>query len=69
MTTLTPEQRKLVEKAGTQPVRLEDPETRQAYVLLRADVYDRLREAIDVEDIDPSFFEIDDFEPAGEDTR
>jgi len=46
-TGLTPEQRRLVEQAGDQPVRIEDPEMHQAYVLIRADVYDRDRELIE----------------------
>jgi hypothetical protein len=46
VTGLTPEQRRLVEQAGEQPVRIEDPEMHQAYVLMRADVYDRLRDGV-----------------------
>ena len=42
-TGLTPEQRQLIEQAGTQPVRIEDPETQQSYVLIRADLYERVR--------------------------
>lgn len=43
MTGLTPEQRQLIEQAGDQPVRIEDPETRQAYVIVRAELYERVR--------------------------
>ena len=43
MTTLTPEQRQEIQRAGEEPVRLADPETRTEYVLLKADVYDRIR--------------------------
>jgi hypothetical protein len=49
MTELTPEQRQLVEHAGDQPVRIEDPETHQAYVLIRADVYELVRGVIEPE--------------------
>jgi len=35
MTALTPELRHEIEKAGGNPVRLEDPETNTAYVLLK----------------------------------
>ncbi len=42
MTPLTKEIRQAIEQAGDQPIRLEDPETRQTYVLLRADLYDRV---------------------------
>jgi hypothetical protein len=47
MTVLTPEQRQLVEQAGGHPVRIEDPETHQAYVLIRADVYEQVRNVIE----------------------
>ena len=43
MTTLTPEQRQEPERAGKEPVRLADPETQIEYVILKADVYDRIR--------------------------
>jgi hypothetical protein len=46
--TITPELRQAVDAAGDEPVRLEDPETHRAYVLLKAEVYDRIRE--DLED-------------------
>ena len=42
MDTLTPELKQAVEQAGGSPVRLVDPETHQAYVLVNAEVYERL---------------------------
>ncbi len=47
MTTLTPEQRQEIQKAGEEPVRLADPETQTEYVILKADVYDRIRALAD----------------------
>jgi hypothetical protein len=47
ITGLTPEQRRLVDEAGDKPVRIEDPEMHQAYVLIRADLYERVRDAIE----------------------
>ena len=47
MIGLTPEQRRLVEQAGDQPVHIEDTEMHQAYVLIRADVYERVRDVIE----------------------
>src|SRR5689334_11146177 len=47
MTQLTPEQRQLIEQAGDRPVRLEDPVTNQAYVIVRADVYERVRDVLE----------------------
>jgi hypothetical protein len=64
MATLTPEQRNAVERAGEQPVRIEDPETRTEYVILKADVYEKMRAAMETEQIDPSFYEYGDFNPA-----
>jgi hypothetical protein len=42
MTTLTGELRKAIEESGDQPVEVIDPETKRRYVLLRADIYERL---------------------------
>ena len=53
MTTLTPELRQEIEKAGPNPVRLEDPDTHTAYVLLRAEEYDRLKPNLTSEQISP----------------
>jgi hypothetical protein len=39
--TITPEQRHEIEQAGV--VRIEDPETHAAYVILKAEVYERLK--------------------------
>jgi hypothetical protein len=38
---ITPEQRHEIEQAGA--IRIEDPETRAAYVVLKAEVYERLK--------------------------
>lgn len=43
MTTITPEPRIAVAEAGEAPVELADPRTGTTYVLLRADVYERMR--------------------------
>jgi hypothetical protein len=63
MTTLTPEQRQLVEQAGGAPVRLEDPETREEYVLLKRDVYEHLLNPEEVERVDLSDDEDREFHP------
>ena len=47
MATLTPEQRQEIQSAGEEPVRLADPETQTEYVVLKADVYDRIRTLLD----------------------
>jgi hypothetical protein len=63
MTTLTPEQRRAIQSAGEHPVRIEDEETRTAYVLLKEELYTRLKEAVEIEKVDPSFFEYGEFTP------
>jgi hypothetical protein len=42
MVVLSPEQRRAIGEAGDQPVPIIDPETHDAYVLVRAEVYARL---------------------------
>ena len=46
MVRLTPEQQQAIEQAGTEPVRLEDPETNNAYYFLKAEVFERVRDII-----------------------
>jgi hypothetical protein len=45
MTDLTEEQRRELEGQG--PARVRDPRTGETYVLVRADVYERLRAIVD----------------------
>ena len=42
MDTLTPELKRSIEQAGDSPVRLTDPETNRTYVVVSAEVYERL---------------------------
>jgi hypothetical protein len=42
MTTLTSEKRQEIERAGEEPVLLDDPGTQTEYVIPKADVYDRI---------------------------
>ncbi len=64
MVVLSPELQRAIGEAGDRPVPIVDPETHQTYVIIKSDVFERLRASLDVEEIDTSFFEIDDFEPA-----
>ena len=57
METLTPEQRKLLQQAGGQPLRLIDPDTNQQYILVRAELYEQLQSAntgLDPRDLYPA---------------
>jgi hypothetical protein len=47
MIELTEEQRRALSETGDIPPTVVDPETKETYVLLRADVYARLRAIVD----------------------
>ena len=47
MTVITPEQRRAAAEAGDEPVELADPQTGDSYVLVRADVFRRMRELLE----------------------
>jgi hypothetical protein len=51
MTTITPEIRQAIELAGERPVQLTDPETNSVYIIVRAEVYERMRASCDDSDI------------------
>jgi hypothetical protein len=51
--------------ANGEPVIALDPETNQTYVLLRADLYRRLRDLLEAEVVDPSFYEFEEIESNG----
>lgn len=69
MATITPELRQEIEKSGDHPVRIEDPETKQAYLLVREDVYRKLQLLTVIDHSDESFFEFGEFHPIDEDPR
>ncbi len=61
---ITPEQKLAVGRVGDAPVVVEDPETHESYVIVKEELYGRLTNAIEVESVDPSFFEFGKFIPA-----
>jgi PHD/YefM family antitoxin component YafN of YafNO toxin-antitoxin module len=56
-TTLSPELKPAIEKADDQPVRVEDPETQTASVIIREDDYHRLRNTVPESDLTLHEFE------------
>ena len=52
MPTLSPEQKQAVTQAGEAPVRITDPDSNASFVLLRADLYERMLAASEGE-LDP----------------
>jgi hypothetical protein len=63
MTTLTPELKKAIEEAGAEPIRLEDPETKTAYLVIREDLYRELRQLAVIDHSDRSLYEFGEFYP------
>jgi hypothetical protein len=61
--TLTPELKQAVEKAGDEPVRVEDPETHTAYLIVREDVYRRMSALTAIDHSDWSLYEFGEFHP------
>ena len=49
MSPISPELRQAIEQARGTPLRLEDPETNQVYVLMSGDQYERIRTLLDDE--------------------
>jgi hypothetical protein len=49
MTMLTPELRRAVEQAGDQPVEITDPRTNASYVLVKAEIFNRMKEKLEEE--------------------
>ncbi len=50
MTAITPEQRQAAVEAGDLPITLADPQTGITYILMRADVYRRMQQSMEVEE-------------------
>jgi hypothetical protein len=50
-TEITPEQRQVVRAADDIPVEMVDPDTKQHYVLLKAEFYERIKKLIDFGDL------------------
>ncbi len=53
MISLTIEQHRAIEDAGGSPLRVEDPETKRAYVLVDAELYERIRALVEPDEIGP----------------
>ena len=49
MQALTPELQQAVEQAGDQPVEMTDPRSNTAYVLIKAEIFSRMKKAIEDE--------------------
>ena len=50
MNTITPEQRLALAEAGDSPIELSDPQSGDAFVLVRAEVYRKMRDQLEDEE-------------------
>ncbi len=61
--SLSEEQRQAIQQIGGLPLEIDDHQTNQVFFLISADQYQKARRALEgIEDIDPSFYEVDDVE-------
>lgn len=61
--TLTPEQKEAISQSGNKPVRLEDPETHTAYLIVREEDYRQLFTQAAIDHTDRSLYEVGEFCP------
>ena len=61
--TIMPELKQAVERAGDEPIRLEDPETKTTYRVIREEVYRELRPLAVIDHVDRSLYEFGEFHP------
>jgi hypothetical protein len=61
--TITPELKAAIKRAGDEPIRLEDPETKTAYLVIREEVYRELRQLAVIDHGDRSLYEFGEFYP------
>ena len=57
---MTEEMRHALRKG--QPVEVTDPDTREVYVLVKQEQYQAMRRLLEVEEIDPSLYEVEELE-------
>jgi hypothetical protein len=62
MIELTERQRQEI-ATSKQPVRIHDRQSNRDYVLVRAEIFERMRQALEAEKVDPSFYEFEETEP------
>ena len=61
--SLSEEQRQAIQQIGGLPLEIDDHQTNQVFFLISADQYQKARRVLEgIEDIDPSFYEVDDVE-------
>ena len=64
--TITPEMKEAVLQAGDEPVRVEDPVTNTAYLVVREDVYRQMHALAAMDHSDLSLYEYEDYHPLEE---
>ncbi len=61
--SLSEEQRQAIQQIGGLPLEIDDQQTNQVFFLISADQYQKARRILEgIEDIDPSFYEVEDVE-------
>ena len=61
--TITPEQKQAIEKAGREPVRVEDSDAKTSHLIIGEDVYRSIQDMVRIEQVAPSLYEVGEFVP------
>ena len=61
MFNFTPEQTKALPNADA-PVSALDPQTKKEYVILQRDAFEKIKQVLSINEIDPSFFEFEELD-------
>jgi hypothetical protein len=61
--TITSEQKAAIDRSGDKPVRVEDPETHTAYLIVREEVYRKIWQLTAFDHSDRSLYEVGEFRP------
>ena len=61
--TITTEMKQAIDRAGKDPVRVEEPDTQTAYLLVREDVYRKLFTLAAIDHSDRSLYGFGEFRP------
>ncbi len=62
--TITTEMKQALETAGHEPVRLEDPDTKIPYLIIREDVYLKMSQSLAMDHSNKSLYEVGEFHPS-----
>jgi hypothetical protein len=61
--TITSEQKAAIDRSGDKPVRVEDPETHTAYLIVREEMFRKIWQSMAIDHSDLSLYDVGEFRP------